>query len=113
MYKRSVRIPSRSLLIMVMITLATTSVMAQISVSEKGAQLQVVSEIGAGEGPAWNPAVALVSSYGSVYLQHVVPHTDQATEPSRNGQLIAVKTELFRYDFVMLWIHFRRNKHPV
>ena len=71
MYKRSVRIPSRSLLIMVMITLATTSVMAQKSVWEKGAQLQVVSEIGAGEGPAWNPTVGLVSSFGSVYLHDV------------------------------------------
>ena len=84
MYKRSVRIPSRSLLIMVMITLATTSVMAQKSVWEKGAQLQVVSEIGAGEGPAWNPAVGLVSSYGSVYLHDV-------ENPNRDAPQVYIK----------------------
>ena len=84
MYKRSVRIPSRSLLIMVMITLATTSVMAQKSVWEKGAQLQVVSEIGAGEGPAWNPAVGLVSSFGSVYLHDV-------ENPNRDTPQIYIK----------------------
>ena len=71
MYKRSVGTPGRSLLVLVVITFATTSVMAQKSVWEKGAQLQVVSEIGAGEGPAWNPAVGLVSSFGSVYLHDV------------------------------------------
>ena len=84
MYKRSVRIPSRSLLTMVMITLATTSVMAQKSVWEKGAQLQVVSEIGAGEGPAWNPAVGLVSSYGSVYLHDV-------ENPNRDAPQVYIK----------------------
>ena len=84
MYKRSVRIPSRSLLIMVMITLATTSVMAQKSVWEKGAQLQVVSEIGAGEGPAWNPAVGLVSSFGSVYLHDV-------ENPNRDAPQVYIK----------------------
>ena len=84
MYKRSVRISSRSLLIMVMITLATTSVMAQKSVWEKGAQLQVVSEIGAGEGPAWNPAVGLVSSYGSVYLHDV-------ENPNRDAPQVYIK----------------------
>jgi len=56
---------------MAMITVATGSAKAQKSVWEKGAQLQVVSEIGAGEGPAWNPAVGLVSSFGSVYLHDV------------------------------------------
>ena len=84
MCKRSVRIPSRSLLIMVMITLATTSVMAQKSVWEKGAQLQVVSEIGAGEGPAWNPAVGLVSSFGSVYLHDV-------ENPNRDAPQVYIK----------------------
>ena len=84
MYKRSVRISSRSLLIMVMITLATTSVMAQKSVWEKGAQLQVVSEIGAGEGPAWNPAVGLVSSFGSVYLHDV-------ENPNRDAPQVYIK----------------------
>lgn len=67
-----------------MITLATTSVMAQKSVWEKGAQLQVVSEIGAGEGPAWNPAVGLVSSFGSVYLHDV-------ENPNRDAPQVYIK----------------------
>ena len=33
--------------------------------------MQLVSEIGAGEGPAWNPAIGLVSSFGSVYVHDV------------------------------------------
>lgn len=45
--------------------------LAQKSVWEKGAELQVVSETGAGEGPAWHPEIGLVSSYGSVYLHDV------------------------------------------
>ena len=71
MYTRSVKNASRSLLMLAMLTFATSSAWAQKSVWEKDAQLQVVSEIGAGEGPAWNPAVGLVSSFGSVYLHDV------------------------------------------
>ena len=41
------------------------------TVWEKGASLELVSEMGAGEGPAWNPEVGLVSSFGSVYLHDV------------------------------------------
>lgn len=84
MYKRSVGTPGRSLLVLVVITFATTSVMAQKSVWEKGAQLQVVSEIGAGEGPAWNPAVGLVSSFGSVYLHDV-------ENPNRDAPQVYIK----------------------
>lgn len=84
MYKRSVGTPGRSLLVLVVITFATTSVMAQKSVWEKGAQLQVVSEIGAGEGPAWNPAVGLVSSFGSVYLHDV-------ENPNRGAPQVYIK----------------------
>ena len=39
----------------------------------------LVSEKGAGEGPAWNPAVGLVSSFGSVYLHDV--ENPQRSEP--------------------------------
>ncbi|MBA63939.1 MAG: gluconolactonase [Planctomycetaceae bacterium] len=49
----------------------TMPAMAQKSVWQKGAELQLVSEIGAGEGPAWNPEVGLVSSFGSVYIHDV------------------------------------------
>ena len=84
MYKRSVGTPGRSLLVLVVITFATTSVMAQKSVWEKGAQLQVVSEIGAGEGPAWNPGVGLVSSFGSVYLHDV-------ENPNRDAPQVYIK----------------------
>ena len=84
MYQRSVRTASRWLLMMAMITVATGSAKAQKSVWEKGAQLQVVSEIGAGEGPAWNPAVGLVSSFGSVYLHDV-------ENPNRDTPQIYIK----------------------
>ncbi|MEL0096299.1 MAG: SMP-30/gluconolactonase/LRE family protein [Planctomycetaceae bacterium] len=84
MYKRSVGTPGRSWLVLVVITFATTSVMAQKSVWQKGAQLQVVSEIGAGEGPAWNPAVGLVSSFGSVYLHDV-------ENPNRDAPQVYIK----------------------
>lgn len=84
MYQRSVRSASRWLLMTAMITVATSSAKAQKSVWEKGAQLQVVSEIGGGEGPAWNPAVGLVSSFGSVYLHDV-------ENPNRDAPQIYIK----------------------
>ena len=84
MYTRFLTNASRSLLILAILTVATNSARAQKSIWEKGAQLQLVSEIGAGEGPAWNPAVGLVSSFGSVYLHDV-------ENPSRGAPQIYIK----------------------
>lgn len=71
MFKNAVRVTGQVGLFLSAIVIAGVPVLAQKSVWEKGAELQLVSEIGAGEGPAWNPAVGLVSSFGSVYVHDV------------------------------------------
>lgn len=68
--KHWINVTSSALLLTCVAIFVDTAV-AQKSVWEKGAVLQLVSEKGAGEGPAWNPAVGLVSSFGSVYLHDV------------------------------------------
>ncbi|MEC7566562.1 MAG: SMP-30/gluconolactonase/LRE family protein [Planctomycetota bacterium] len=49
-------------------TLMCAELSAQRSVWEAKAGLRKLHEKGAGEGPAWNPSVGLVASFGSVYL---------------------------------------------
>ena len=71
MFKNAIRVAGQAGLFLAAIVFTGVPVLAQKSVWEKGAELQLVSEIGAGEGPAWNPEIGLVSSFGSVYVHDV------------------------------------------
>ncbi|MEC9095066.1 MAG: SMP-30/gluconolactonase/LRE family protein [Planctomycetota bacterium] len=71
MINETIRFACQLVWVAVVIVVAAMPALAQKSVWERAAELQVVSETGAGEGPAWNPKVGLVSSFGSVYLHDV------------------------------------------